>query len=121
MRAVDPDARVELAVWHWRPGVERAGVPRKQTLERLVLGVLSELEGSKEYGLIVERFLGEQPAAPAVSAKHFAWATMAKWYGDHGCGDFYQALWRERAFADAMLKAMDEHGILTVLRAALSR
>jgi hypothetical protein len=46
---------------------------------------------------------------------------MAKWYGDHGCGDFYQALWRERAFADAMLKAMDEHGILTVLRAALSR
>jgi hypothetical protein len=116
-----PEHAVLLVAWHWRRGVDRAGVPRQQTLERLALGVLSELEESKGYGAIVERFLEEAPRAPKLSEKHFAWATMAKWYGDHGCGDFYQALWREDAFARAMLATLDEHGILPVFREALAR
>ncbi len=115
-----PTHAVALVAWYWRPGINRAGVPTMQTLERLVLGVLSELDGSRGYGDIVARFLEEQPRALKVTEKHFAWATMAKWYGEHGCGDFYQALWRERAFAEAMLRAMDEHRILLELRAALS-
>jgi hypothetical protein len=121
MRVVDPDGRVELAVWHWRPGVDRQGVPKKQTLERLVLGVLSEIEGSKGLGAIVDRFLAETPAASSLTGKHFAWATMAKWYGEHGCGDFYQALWREDAFAQAMRATLDEHRILPLFREALAR
>lgn len=120
MRAVDPEARVELAVWHWRPSVDRPGVPKTQTLERLVLGVLSELDGSKGHGAIVERFLEEAPRATKLTAKHFAWATMAKWYGEHGCGDFYQALWKDEPFADAMLATLDAQGTLAKLRAALS-
>lgn len=121
VRQLDPGGRVELCVWHWKSGTDRPGVPKTHTLERLVLGVSSELDGSKDHGAIVARFLAEAPQAAKVTGKHYAWATMAKWYGEGGCGDFYQALWREDAFARAMLNAMDEHGILTVLRAALSR
>jgi len=119
LKQLDPAGRVELGVWYWRPGIDRPGVPRTQTLERLVLGVLSELETSKDRGAVVERFLAEEPRGPDPTGKHLAWATMAKWYGERGCGDFYQALWREDAFAEAMLATMDRHGILPALRAML--
>jgi hypothetical protein len=119
MHQLDPEGRVQLGVWHWRPGVDGPGVPRTQTLERLVLGVLGELEGSRAYGAIVERFLIEEPRVEKLTSKHYAWATMAKWYGDRGCGDFYQALWRELAFAEAMLAALDGHHILPQARDAL--
>lgn len=115
-----PTHPVELVAWHWKPGVTRPGVPKTQTLERLVLGVLSELDGSKGHGAIVERFLEEAPRAARLTAKHFAWATMAKWYGEHGCGDFYQALWKDEPFADVMLATLDAQGTLAKLRAALS-
>lgn len=107
VRAIDADAKqneagdieldagatkVMLARWEV-PNVAAAGVPVKQTLERLVCSALVTAYPAR--GPAVAAWLAARPDAPGAGPKEHAWSHMAGWYAKFGCSAFYKALWSD--------------------------
>lgn len=106
-----PPLDVRAVVWLVPDGHPHdAVIPAQQCLERLVCAALAEVH--PERAADVARWLDADPAAqfrsgtPGVYPKAHTWAHMAKWGADHGCDDFFRALWREPPVADALRRLL---------------
>ncbi len=85
---------ISLVRWEATDG-SCAGVPRQQTLERLVCAAL--VAAYPQRGSAVQAWLDSRPAGPPAGPKEFAWSHMAGWYADHGCENFFRYLWAVHA------------------------
>jgi len=74
-------------------------LPPKQTLERLVCAAIGAAYPRRPDA--VRSWLTARPAPPDDEPAHkaHAWSHMAGWYADHGCDDFYRAVWRDGRIA----------------------
>jgi len=87
------DVPVSAVVWGCNDGIETAGVPIKQTLERLVAASIVAAYPGR--GPAVHDWLVREPSTIGSSHKAHTYSLLAKWYGDHGCDDFFRAIWRD--------------------------
>lgn len=72
------------------------GLPERQTLERLVVASICSAYPAR--GPAVDTWLKVQPRGLFLP-RSFSHSYYAKWYADHGAGDFYELLWRDPAVA----------------------
>ena len=70
-----------------------AGLPDRQTLERLVSAALVAAYPARATS--VQNWLDLRPNPPPANQKQHAWSYMAGWYAEHGCEAFYSALWND--------------------------
>jgi len=84
--------KVSLVRWEV-PGGDAPGVPRQQTLERLVCSALIAAYPAR--GPAIAAWLANRPEAAAPGPKEHAWSHMAGWYADFGCAAFYKNLWTD--------------------------
>ncbi len=69
-----------------------AGVPSRQTLERLVCAAI--VAAYPDRGPAVDTWLQSRPDPPPVpNPKEPAWSYMAGWYAEAGCEAFYRVIW----------------------------
>lgn len=91
---------------------QAAGIPAKQTLERLVCAAICEAHATRSED--VEAWLSKKVRSP----KAYAWSYMAGWYAEHGCDDFYREIWRDdtvRPILERQLKAIGAWAIFDTL------
>jgi len=103
---------VQVVRWQTPDSGEIAGVPNKQTLERLVCAAICEAYDTRSED--VEAWLREKSRSP----KAYAWSYMAGWYAEHGCDDFYREIWRDetvRPILERQLKAIGAWAIFDTL------
>jgi hypothetical protein len=86
----ETNTTISMVVWS-APDPPLAGVPAKQTLERLVCASLAAVNGAQADA--VQAWLDSRPSAPEVTPKEHAWSYMAGWHAEHGCDYFYRGLW----------------------------
>jgi hypothetical protein len=94
----------------WQCADEDApGVPRKQTLERLVAASIRAAYPAR--GSAVEEWLAAEPKAEAaVTGKNYGYSYLAKWYAQHGADDFFRALWRDEAVVEQLRRRIEADG-----------
>jgi hypothetical protein len=83
-----------------------AGVPSKQTLERLICASL--VAAYPDRAPAVQAWLDSRPAPPKPDPKEHAWSYMAGWYAGHGCEYFCRYVWQDPGVArelEARLRA----------------
>ena len=84
--------KVSLVRWEVADD-DTPGVPRQQTLERLVCAALIAAYPAR--GVAIQAWLESRPNPPAPDPKEHAWSHMAGWYADFGCSAFYKELWTD--------------------------
>jgi hypothetical protein len=77
-----------------------AGIPEKQTLERLVSAAIREAHSGR--GESVARWLNDPPVGDPGDPKAHGLSYLAKWYATHGVDDFYAHVWRDNRVAAAL-------------------
>jgi len=100
--------RIFPVIWECDDPETAPGVPKKQTLERLVTAALQAAE--PERGPAVDGWLVAEPQAEVTTAKSYSYSYYAKWYGEHGVGDFFQAIWRDEVVARQLLQRLEKTG-----------
>lgn len=91
------DVEVLPVVWECPNAADDAGVPPKQTLERLISAAVASAYPGR--GPTVDDWLDADPPG-GKSHKNYGTSYFAKWYAaEHGYNDFYKALWRDQAVA----------------------
>jgi len=111
----DGSTAVSLVRWEV-PGAGAAGVPTVQTLERLICSAIVAVYPGR--GPAVGTWLDSRPGDPPdAGPKEFAWSHMAGWYAEHGCSDFFQAVWRDEAVRDQLRFCLTESGAWRVAEA----
>ncbi len=90
------------------------GVPRKQTLERLVAASIRAAYPDR--GSTVDEWLAAEPKGEVVSHKSYGYSYLAKWYSKHGADDFFRALWRDRAVVEQLHRRLEAHGAWTMVQ-----
>lgn len=100
-----PKIEVKSVVWKAYSS-STLGIPEKQTLERLVCVAI--VSAYPERAQVVEDYLHKK------DPKSYAWAYMSKWYGENGCDDFYQGLWRDEKLRMELERLLKEIGAWTV-------
>ncbi len=91
------------------------GLPKKQTLERLVCAAIIAVY--PERAPAVHAWLNSRPDPPPADPKEHAWSYMAGWYAAHGCEDFYRAVWRDHEVATALESRLRKSGALRIAEA----
>jgi hypothetical protein len=94
---------------------DAAGVPTRQTLERLVCGSL--VATYPDRGPAVRQWLKSRPNPPPTNPKEFAWSHMAGWYAEQGCEAFYRVVWSDEAVADELRTRLRQCGAWRVAEA----
>lgn len=84
------------------------GVPRKQTLERLVTAAIQAAYPDR--GPVVADYLAAEPRFEVTPAKSYSYSYYAKWYGNHGVGDFFKAIWLDEAVAHQLRERLEKTG-----------
>lgn len=102
-------ALVVPVIWACEDGPETPGVPRKQTLERLVCAAIAATHPDRAPS--VERWLADPPVSAPVTHKHYSLSYLAKWYAEHGADDFFRALWRDPAVAGELERRLAARGV----------
>ncbi len=87
-------SRLYAVLWECGDPDPTPGVPRKQTLERLVTAAIRA--AAPDRGPAVEHWLNAEPQGLRLP-KSFGYSYFAKWYSDHGEGHFYESLWQDEA------------------------
>ncbi len=95
---------VSLVRWKADDQAE-AGLPEKQTLERLVCAAI--VAAYPERAEPVQRWLISRPKAPSAGPKHFAFSYMAGWYAEFGSDTFYQKLWKDEQLVEELRSRLD--------------
>jgi hypothetical protein len=70
-----------------------AGLPTRQTLERLACAALIAAYPLRAKS--VQDWLDSRPNPPHADPKEHAWSYMAGWYADQSCEAFYSNLWTD--------------------------
>lgn len=99
---------IEALVWGCDDGLEIAGIPIKQTLERLVAAAIVAAYPGR--GPAVRDWLAGEPSTIGSLHKAHTYSLLAKWYGDHGCDDFFRAIWRDDAVRRQLEARLRESG-----------
>lgn len=108
--------RVSAVVWECNDEGGIPGIPRKQTLERLVAASIRAAYPDR--GPTVEKWLGAEPKGEGpMTPKNYSYSYLAKWYAEHGADDFFRALWRDEAVARQLRQRLEERGAWAVARA----
>ncbi len=103
-----------VSVVVWSSEDDSPDLPRKQTLERLVCAALRG--AYPERAAAVASWLRGRPEPPfarvedgqsaerrlSVEPKEHAHSYFAGWFAEHGCDDFFRAVWRDAAVAAQM-------------------
>ncbi|MEM9555790.1 MAG: hypothetical protein AAGC60_16165 [Acidobacteriota bacterium] len=105
--------RVDAIVWRCDDPADTCGVPNKQTLERLACAAI--VEAYTRRAEPVESWLSAEPRT-SVDEKNYSFSYLAKWYADHGADDYWRALWRDEAIAEALEGRLEASGALEVVR-----
>lgn len=90
--------RVPVSIVLWAtndPAAPELGEP--QTLDRLVAAALCAAWPDRRAS--VARWIADPPAMAGAADKAAAWSHYAKWWTDHGPGDFFRAVWDEGTVA----------------------
>lgn len=93
------ETRIDSVIWECDDNVQ-PGVPGTQTLERLVAASIQATYPDR--GPSVERWLADTPRIETPTPKNYSYSYLAKWYAEHGAGDFYWEIWRDTALAEAL-------------------
>lgn len=93
------------------------GVPAQRALEQLVCAALCSVY--PERGEAVARWLAARPAPLGKDHKAHAWSFYAGWSTDHGTGDFYGSLWRDKAVGPALEALLRKQGAWRVIESLL--
>jgi len=112
------DIRLSAIIWGCDDGIETAGVPIKQTLERLVAASIVAAYPAR--GQVVRDWLACQPSTIGSPHKAHTYSLLAKWYGDHGCDDFFRAIWRDDAVRTQLEARLRASGAWSTLAALVS-
>jgi len=92
-----------------------AGVPTRQTLERLVCTAL--VVAYPDRGPAVDAWLKSRPAPPPATPKESAWSHMSGWYAEHGCDAFYTLVWEDAAVAEELESRLRQAGAWRIAEA----
>ena len=103
---------VSTVIWECPNDSEVDGVPRQQTLERLVAASIQAAYPGR--GESVERWLADEPPG-GTSHKNYGLSFLAKWYADHGADDFYRAIWRDELVAAELRSRLEATGAWAVV------
>lgn len=103
----DPASVVSVVRWT-ASDPHDAGLPEKQTLERLVCAAM--VAAYPRRGPEVQGWLDSRSDPPAPDPKEHAWSHMAGWYATHGCENFYRQVWREPEVARQLEVRLRESG-----------
>lgn len=110
---------VHLAVWR-ADDPDAPGLPRSQTLERLVSAAIAEARPGEAES--VAAFLSEAGHdAPAANAKSHAWSSMAHMWPEDGCERFFEHLWEDDRLASALEGRLGSAAGVAALLAATER
>lgn len=101
------DVQVFPVIWECADP-ETPGVPGKQTLERLVTAAIQAAYPDR--GPVVADYLAAEPRVEVTPAKSYSYSYYAKWYGDHGVGDFFKAIWLDEAVARQLRERLEKTG-----------
>ena len=110
--AFDGSARIFLVRWEV-VGETPAGVPEKQTLERLVCAAIQR--AYPERAEDVAKWLVARRSADSTKPKAFVWSFMAGWHADSGCTDFFKDVWRDAKIAAALEQILRQNGTWRVV------
>jgi len=100
--------RVFFVIWECDDSDPTPGVPRKQTLERLVAASIRAAYPDR--GPVVEQWLAAEPRAEVTTHKNYGYSYLAKWYAEHGADDFFRAIWRNEAVARKLRERLEKTG-----------
>lgn len=105
-----------ISVVRWEaPDPDHAGLPGKQTLERLVAAAM--VAAYPKRGPAVQTWLDSRPDGPSSGPKEFAWSYMAGWYAGGGCELFYRRLWSDSRVVEELEPRLRESGAWAVAEA----
>jgi hypothetical protein len=93
---------------------ETDGVPRFQTLERLVSASICAAHGGR--GVAVRDWLAARPDPPPHDVKEFAWSYMAGWYASLGGEAFYSNLWHDQLITAELETRIRANGAWTLVQ-----
>jgi len=103
------DGAIAVSVVQWAaPDAEAAGLPSKQTLERLVCAAM--IAAYPKRAPAVQTWLDSRPEPPGPDVKEFAWSYMAGWYAEGGCEFFYRGVWQDEAIASELENRLQTSG-----------
>ena len=110
---LDDGAYVYLIDWTLVPSAltPQAGVPRKNTLERLVCACLAETFPSLAQA--VEKWLATRPDmqdGDDIDPKGYAWSYLAGWMANSGCDYFFRQVWQTPAIRQRLERKLTELG-----------
>ncbi len=92
-----------------------AGLPNKQTLERLVCAAI--VAAYPERAGAVQTWLEARPSPAEPDVKEYAWSYMAGWYAEHGCESFYSNLWADPKIATQLQTRLETAGAWRIAEA----
>ncbi len=103
----DGETRISLVRWE-ASDADQPGLPRQQTLERLVCAALVAAYPDRRSA--VAKWLDSRVVSPQAGPKEHAWSYMAGWYAEHGCEAFYRRIWGEDRVAEEVRRRLTESG-----------
>ncbi len=108
---------LHAVIWRCDDPAPVPGVPKQQTLERLVAASVQAAYPGR--GPAVETWLNAEPAGDTVT-KSFAHSYFAKWYACHGSGNFYEALWQDTRVAEQLTTRLEATGAARIVEAMVA-
>ncbi len=100
--------RVSGVVWT-APAAELPGVPRHQTLERIICAATAT--AFPERGHCVKQWLESRPNSPArecLEGKEIIYSYMAGWHAEQGSEPFYSHVWTVPPIRDALIEHLKQ-------------
>lgn len=113
---------ISIAVWSSQE--DFTDLPRKQTLERLVCAALRAAYPQRSRA--VASWLMQRPEPPfaglderrlSLEPKEHAHSHFAGWFAEHGCDDFFRAVWRDKKIAEQLEARLRQSGVWRVVEA----
>lgn len=109
---------LDAVVWRCDDPEPSPGVPRKQTLERLVTAGIRA--AYPERGSAVEAWLDAQPQGVRLP-RSFAFSYYAKWHADRGAAEFYESVWRDEQVATELMRRLTATGATEIVESVVNQ
>lgn len=110
-------ATVSTIIWECLNDSTVPGVPKKQTLERLIAASIQAVYPGR--GASVERWLDDEPKG-GTSHKNYGLSYLAKWYARVKANEFYRAVWRDERVAAELRSRLEATGAWDVVEALVA-
>jgi hypothetical protein len=101
------DSFLYPVIWQCGDPDPTAGLPGKQTLERLAAAAI--LAAYSGRGPAVSSWLDAEPLGLKLP-RSYGYSYFAKWYSNHGAANFYEALWQDEAVTRELKTRLEDTG-----------